>query len=409
MRQQEDKIYAMEDYMAQYQQMLCETRRENARLRRELADRKSSSSSSRSPTPASPTAPPPWRPEREDGPSISPPGIPTTPPPTTPAGPPDIEPAGSPGIDSTLPDVPPLDASSLDEIDLDEGAQLREVSLEPISSSSDGDHRPTRESLTPPNHAQTQPRVLIAWADEPGPPAHIWLNGEVFPAVDRAETRLLVDVEPLAAGGGPATCSGPLSLMVLDPDAAPGRRSLARWDFSADQVQQTAERVANGRALRFRLQLPDDLLADLPADRPVELWVRLVDEAAGKLLAHVGIDLDQRSRFTSIRPPAPARDQLADQTPDRTLAESRALAQRPGWSQWQTARPGESNLLAERTGRAEGNWQAAAAPPPAPALGLPVPAVTPASAESEPLPATSDDRYDVEPPLAIPPSWSPTR
>ena len=38
LRMQEDQIYAMEDYLSQYQQLLCELRAENARL--EAADRK---------------------------------------------------------------------------------------------------------------------------------------------------------------------------------------------------------------------------------------------------------------------------------------------------------------------------------------------------------------------------------
>ena len=38
LRMQEDQIYAMEDYLTQYQQLLCDVRAENAALRRKLAD-----------------------------------------------------------------------------------------------------------------------------------------------------------------------------------------------------------------------------------------------------------------------------------------------------------------------------------------------------------------------------------
>ncbi len=394
MREQEDKIYALEDYLAQYQQLLCDARQENSQLRRQLAKRKASAS----PTPAETTGPKPWSPDREDGPSIGP------------VGPPEIEPLESAPIEvePTGPEVPPLDATSLRAVDVpnDEG-QLRDVTsitMPPKTvglSSAAG--LPAADAKDP--RDEDEPRGLMIWADDPmpGPPSHVWLNGEAFPGYDGSGPRLLVDVEPLA-GGGPAIFGGPLSLMILDPEGPPGRRSLARWDFSADEVQHAAERVANGRALRFRLQLPDDL----PSERPLELWVRLVDGEAGKLLAHVGIDLEDRSRFSSIRPPAPAR-RVADATHDRELAESRAQAERPGWSQWQTARPGESNLLAERTGRAEGSWQAAATPPPATALGLPMPAVVPATAEIEQPSQPSDDRYATDQAVVVPPSWSPTR
>ena len=374
MRQQEDKIYAMEDYLAQYQQLLCEARQENARLRRELAERKTSPT----PTPADTTGPKPWSPDRDGGPAINPPGVPSSPPATTPAGPPDIEPAEPLDDASGEPDVPPLDATSLRDVDLPSGEdQLRR-----------------------------EPEVLMVWAEDPapGPPRHVWLNGQVFPGDDRSGARLLVDVEPLADGGGPATFAGELSLMLLDPAAEPGSRSVARWDFSAAQIEETAERVANGRAMRFRLQLPPDAAVS----GPVELWVRLVDDKAGKLLAHADVELGKRDQFSSIRP-APAANPLVADSPDRAVAETRVAAGRPGWSQWQVARPGESNLLSERTGRAEGSWQAAATPPPA-ALGRPVPEVVPASLDREaPAPASSDDRYATEQPVVAPPSWSPTR
>ena len=38
LRNQEDQIYAMEDYLAQYQQLLCQVRAENASLRRQIRE-----------------------------------------------------------------------------------------------------------------------------------------------------------------------------------------------------------------------------------------------------------------------------------------------------------------------------------------------------------------------------------
>ncbi|MEX0613980.1 MAG: hypothetical protein WD229_17810, partial [Pirellulales bacterium] len=38
MRMQEDQLYAMEDYLAEYQQLICKYRSENATLKRQLAD-----------------------------------------------------------------------------------------------------------------------------------------------------------------------------------------------------------------------------------------------------------------------------------------------------------------------------------------------------------------------------------
>ena len=36
MRQQEDQIYALEDYLSEYQQLLCDARSENAMLKRQM-------------------------------------------------------------------------------------------------------------------------------------------------------------------------------------------------------------------------------------------------------------------------------------------------------------------------------------------------------------------------------------
>jgi hypothetical protein len=367
MRQQEDKIYAMEDYLAQYQQLLCDVRRENAQLRRQLAERQSAPSTA----PDKKNEPAPWTPERSEGPAISPPKSPSSTAPKIEPDAPSFEPAG--------PEVPPLDTSQND-------------------SSPDAVDRDGIDSA-----ASREPQLLVAFAEEPsvempvaGPPQHLWIDGEVVPGDDESGTRLLVDVEPLAAGGGPATFAGTLSLMVLDPDGQQGARSLARWDFSGEDLQRAADETTGGRAMRFRLQLP----ADAAIERPVELWARLLDDESGKLLAHVEIDFGHPGHFSSVRQ-SPTDRQLAVQASVHTVVESLpTLDQRPGWSQWQTARPGESNLLAERTGRAEGQWQAAAEPPPTAALGSPS-AVLPAAAEEASAPPVHAE--------LAPPRWSPTR
>jgi hypothetical protein len=401
MRQQEDQIYAMQDYLAQYQQMLCEARRENAQLRCQLAQQQ--------PCPSAPSGaargPAPWKPERAKGPAMGAPAAPSAP---------EAEPAP--------PEVPPLEETS------QRPAASPQTSPAPTSRPPDGqspsapEPPPTRSAPAAPPSTESapaadpasdgEPPLFVVPAVEPGadesavefrtpsaagPPQTVWLDGEVIPGNDHAGARLLVDVEPLSADGGPATFAGTLSLMVLDPGDQQGDRSLARWDFTPDQLRQAAEPVSGGRAMRLRLQLP----ADVTVRRPVELWARLVDDEAGKLLTHVGVDLGQPQHFSSIHRRPSADGQLAATTDDRALLQSRTLAQRPGWSQWRIARPGESNLLAERTGRAEGHWQAAAEPAPAAAVGLPS------------LPANMapvEDLPELPPAEQVPlPTWSPTR
>jgi hypothetical protein len=392
MRQQEDEIYVMQDYVTQYQQMLCNARRENAWLRRQLAERQSVVPST--PPKEKAKGPPPWKPERAEGPAIEVPKS-LAPPKTRPAE----------------PEVPPLETTS--QADQPAGATI----FDDASPAADNELQFRVTSAEEPAlefRSQPAPGLAAVLPGRVGPPQHVWLDGEVIPGEGGDGARLLVDVEPLSADGGPATFRGALSLMVLDPHSEQDARCLARWDFPADKLRQEAEQVADGRAMRFRLQLPPEAAVGWP----VELWARLVDDEAGKVLAHVGIDLNQPAHFSSIRQAASAGQHFADEAADNALAATRTIAQRPGWSEWKTAGPGESNLLAERTGRAEGQWRTAAEPPPAAALGLPSPAtVTPAAAQSIAQAGAGDDRYAVPSEasgaagrtMAAVPHWSPTR
>jgi hypothetical protein len=98
LRVQEDHLYAMEDYLAQYQQLLCKYRSENAALRRQLAERGFTPSGSPS-RDRSMVAPP-----TTDGPDIEVPEIPPIN--RTPTQPP-LE----------APDIPPLgETTSVDSV-----------------------------------------------------------------------------------------------------------------------------------------------------------------------------------------------------------------------------------------------------------------------------------------------------
>src|SRR5215211_3933533 len=57
-RMQEDQMWAMQDYIQQYQQLVCRFRSENASLRRQLNDDRSGATGEPLPVPRTPVSPP---------------------------------------------------------------------------------------------------------------------------------------------------------------------------------------------------------------------------------------------------------------------------------------------------------------------------------------------------------------
>ncbi len=102
LRMQEDKIYAMEDYLTQYQQLVCKYRSENTALRRRLADDYYDGE-----------LPEPQKAPRADGERTTPPGGTSIEIRETPEGEGEQQPSRE--IDIELPEVPPLEGSTSSE------------------------------------------------------------------------------------------------------------------------------------------------------------------------------------------------------------------------------------------------------------------------------------------------------
>lgn len=376
LRQQEDQIYALEDYLQEYQQLLCDARAENAALKRQMVQgqfregtpsQAPSGSESLPSPPASAPTPPPETTQPDDS-------APT----------PDVPP-----LDLSTPDVPPLDASSANE-----PGQIADHAIEQASAEIEVN--------------ESEVEVVEA------PPTAVVVHGEVQIDVAKADEensgpRVLLNVEPVDADGKCVAFHGSVSVLVLDAAAPEKQRQLARWDFSPDDLAEVAGEAANGSYV-LPLQLP----IESPKNRPLELWVRLLPEDGEKLLGRTTMDLSRSGRFASakVRPAAKRSNQ-----PHRHIAQE-ASAELPvavaprsrltildanvEQSGWQTAKPGEVVGRPSSSSTATSEWKLSTRP---------IPESEPAPlASSTPLVATdkaaaSPDRYRV----SNAPTWMPNR
>jgi hypothetical protein len=381
MRQQEDQIYALEDYLSEYQQLLCDARSENEQLKQQMvkgqfrddnSSGKANGGSARPSRPATSPSTPPGVREPEVAPRIAPPVVPP--------------------LDLSEPVVPPLKDQSAHEPE----QHAREIQ---------------------PAAAEIEVVGEVATA--------VVLRGEVELDDQTDGPRVLAEVEPVDDAGQLVNFRGRLSLMVLDPVAIEREQQLARWDFEPKDLGQLAKRAKHGTSFEFPLQLP----AEVPKDRPLELWVRLLPEDGEKVLGRTTLDLSRAGRFASVEV-KPATKKTGSSPVRVATAESDVKPERPAThhridtdvrqSGWQTARPGELAKPQAAAATASAEWKLATRPIPE-AESRPV-------VESMPVrsflpPSTTNDRYgDAEAPDWSPerpdggattspqtPAWSPTR
>jgi hypothetical protein len=350
MRMQEDKIYALQDYLAEYQQLLCQYRAENESLREQLGEGDGASTGGPSLAPRS-TSPRATAPPRE-------------------------APRAPEGGSGNIPDVPELTIPPLDN-----QSGVGESPIQLTSYQEDAAH----------GHGSIEARTERT--------ERAFLSGETF-ANDEGGPRILVDVAPLSAAGRAVVYNGSLSLMVLTQSDDGPPRSLARWDYSPEQARAAKEESPDRYAMRIRLQLP----SDLPVDRPAELWVRLVDEDGTKVLAKAPLSLEASRSFAS----APF-----DIDPDRQLDDPQAVEpsrvvvrSTPTDEGWAIAKPGETVIAAPGLAGAAGEWRVATHP-------LPEITSSPVAKPVAPDPVLKQERKSAiasrSGEAALPPAWSPER
>lgn len=373
LRQQEDQIYALEDYLQEYQQLLCDVRAENAALKRQVVQRQFRD---RAPTGS----------EREVDTLPSPPvqapsPIQLEPPPAEVAPTPEV-----PSLDLSNPDVPPLGSSSARE-----PSRISDRAWEQAAAKIEADGIEVVEA----------------------PPTAVVLRGEVQVEVNNDNTeagpRVLLTVEPIDDEGRRVTFLGKLSVLVLDPAAPEKQRQLARWDFSSDELVDVANDAADG-GYELPLQLP----TGSPTTRPLELWVRLLPEDGEKLLGRTTMDLGRAGRFATAEiqpaekssnqsPRHPAQAAVAEvpssnrQRPRLTILDSNVQQ-----SGWQIAKPGEFVGQPSSASTATSEWKLATRLIPE-SETVPLASSIPGNANSKP--ASRSDRYRV----ADAPAWTPNR
>jgi hypothetical protein len=408
-RMQEDQIYALQDYITQYQRLLCQYRSENCALKRQLSEGSVSEPSEPTPVPRRRIGSPPTN----SAPAFQSPQTPSKndaqplPPSTPPADPPEVD----------APEVPPLKATTSNEESATTESLVDEVLTQP----------------------QSEPQVLTASYEEPAPitplPAsqpmsNVMLAGEVV-ANENGGPRLVIDVVPFDPSGRVEPFDGKVSVMLLAPSEDGHSRNLGRWDFGPSEVRAAVETNASEPTMRFYVELP----ADTQVDAPTELWVRLVPTEGAKLLAHAPITLSHAGVFSShtnkIWPTeesvvaASYEEPIAPEVPTAPTEEITAPVNE---GKWATAEPGKpANLPAELQDESGGGgWRTSSEP--IPPMLVNSTAVTPqrvaelprhradvapvASAKTSPAkrPGWSPERSDESPSrVATRPSWSATR
>jgi hypothetical protein len=335
LRMQEDQLYAMEDYLSQYQQLVCKYRSENAQLRRQLAEGYYDGDE----------LPPPKDRVGTPGDRRAPSRAPTFRAPQTPQR---TEPAPS-ETQIELPDVPPLEGSSATEADTEvaTASHTESTSLTGEAASA-ADEEPASHPSPHPNE----------------PPNLVALRGEVTANDSGGGPRLMVDVQRLDPSGNACGFEGNLSLLVLERGQDDVPQNLARWDFTEADAQAAWEPLAGEHVMRFYLELPAETLIS----GSTELWVRLLPPDGTKLLTHADVNLQRPGEFSSEAAEPPTSSSQTSQIMAATTSTAEIssdplpTASNQDKGEWKTAGAGQLTELAVQPDT--GQWRASTEPMP---------------------------------------------
>ncbi len=350
-RMQEDQIYALQDYITQYQRLLCQYRSENASLKRQLSE-----DSSVEPQMAEPQLMP--RPRSGIPSTTKTPQFQTPTPPgvkqqqvSPPRTPPKME----------TPEVPPLESTTTDDSStteslLGEATEQHELAPRVLKASYD---EPVRQSAT----TAAIPRANRGTTHTTGVTSDVMLSGEVV-VNSTGGPRLMIDVVPFGAAAHVQPFEGSVSLMLLVDDDHGKRRSLGRWDYGPDDVRSAIRPTDSRSTMRFFIELP----AGTPTSEASQLWVRLIARDGTKLLAHTNVNLARHGKFSSRTnknwPSEEAFVSTSYEEEESTSANSLGATTNEGT--WAVAEPGKpANLPVEaRDKSGAGGWRVATEPMP---------------------------------------------
>jgi hypothetical protein len=382
-RMQEDQMWAMQDYIQQYQQLVCQFRSENASLRRQLNDDRSGAVVEPQPTPRMPVSPP--KTNRA-------PNLPYSPP----AG---IEKKQNPSPNIEMPDVPPLNQGT----SIDANSWYRAVAVHDRGKANLDRYAQPASYETPvdgaPPPAASEPAALDVPTTAASP--DILLSGEVV-ANDGGGPRLSIDLESFDHSGRIARFDGNVSLALIASEGGVQRR-LARWDFGPDDVRSAVDATASEPTMRFHVELP----AGTRVDGATELWAKLAPTNGSRLFSHAKLNLTKPGVFSSRTDKVWASEEsvVAASYVD-TPTQPAEIAPSTNESTWATAKPGKPEILLPESDEATGGWKAASGPLPAVAESTKSTATVRAESPKSIEPASAKTG-PVE--VARKPSWTPER
>jgi hypothetical protein len=384
-RMQEDQMWAMQDYIQQYQHLVCQFRSENASLRRQLNDERSGPAVEREPQPA-PRVP------SSSSPTNRVPNFPNSPPPG-------IEKKQTPPSNIDMPDVPPLQQGTSNDTRADRYAQLASyetptdaaaapTTVDPPDRSgprsapvSDSEHRETAKTTAAPD---------------------VLLSGEVVANESGGGPRLVIDLESFDQSGHAARFDGSVSLALLSSEGGVQHR-LARWDFEADDVSSAVNTTASEPTMRFQVELP----AGTKLDGPTELWAKLAPADGGRVFSHAKLSLAKPGVFSSRTDRLwVSEESVVAASYVDTSTPTAEVAPTMNEGEWATAKPGRPAILPPESDEATGGWKAASGPLPAiMESAKPTPVVR--SERPKPIEPAPAKTPPVE--VARKPSWTPER
>jgi hypothetical protein len=383
-RAQEDELYAMGDYITQYQQLVCQYRSENATLRRQLATTRAGTSN---------VGEPQLMPQR----GLTYPAPRNAPRTNTPAPGPETPSPSTPKLD--LPDVPPLNqGTSVPEAEsLATHAVLASYNEPAAGSAVQSDAPPE----VPPNATGKRPSA----APRDSSP-DVLLSGEVIQN-SGGGPRLLVDVEAFDQSGQIVKFDGEVSLVLVTSDGQGGQRNAAKWDFCADDVRSAICADSSKSTMRFRIALPTNAAIGDAS----ELWVRLVPMDGRKILSHAALDLSRPGTFSSRTDKLwPSEESViaASYVEDSREVAANERAAAVNESTWATAQPGKPAIPPQDVDRPNSSWRASNEVIPVAANSATFKAPPHESVRSSSAPTkSSSDAPPSE--VAEKPSWTPDR
>lgn len=360
-RMQEDQVYAMQDYIQQYQQLVCRYRTENATLKRQLAEGYEIDPNRVEPglIPQSSSG----IPATKKGPQFESPQTPGSDRKQPPLQQPEIE----------VPDVPPLKSTTWNDADRESGMPASEVESQDESAprvlatsyeAPLSDVGPEVESNVA-EGASKEENVGTSEVAAPtgnGSAPNVLISGEVVANDAGGGPRLMIDVEPFDKSGRVEAFDGHASVMLLEPGNDGRPRSLGRWDFGPNDVRSAIDPSANEPNMRFYVELS----AGTTVGESTELWVRLVPNGGAKLLAHASVDLTRPGVFSSRTDRLwPAEESVVATSYVETAAPTADVAATLNEGNWAIAAPGKpANLPQDLESTAKG-WRMSSEPPPA--------------------------------------------